>query len=879
MSGKSRREVQTPSTVEAIRMASASVFGSTTGLGYPVGSAIGTGSMLEQNSQTVSMNVAPLIFTIRDTLMAAEGLELLAIEWDLERTPGPGVLPEQLVVAGGFEGGVGSHVCVLSWERGVVDPFKIDSYVKNLSKKISDIETAVLNNEMNYELEGLAVMQKFADRFNSVLFVDMIDRRFQGSWDSFQVKADQIEVDVVAKMEVFDDFTVLPPTMKVANRKSLDFKLPASGDMVEHFKHRVLTPSAIHVLTNDVPLTGRDILSELNVYAYAIEEADVAKGVITILKEYLQIESISLSEIAAYKEKIDQFVKYLDETVDALDYLVENHISSGKSFDVAGHKAALLADIESDSDRFSGIKKTLADELVGRFIESLERETFGSEEIRAWQLKGTLTYAVTYAKKVTEYFAKELDQYLVVSSARKAFFTALREFRQETLTDEMESTDTMLFEKFYAEVQSQLNAAFSKKSYEGTAYRDYTQLMDTITREIIETFKRIDVWNLIDFTDVADIARGEIQKKYSVPQPDGPLNADGQVVLKILDDFQRIVSEIIPNVADTVLSKQFIRKMIENVNSEGTTVTTELANVIESAGEKSEEWQNEARSWVEGFEESVNGSLSNSETLLNLLQFVHELLGQAVSASSMADRVKMEADAKEVVYQTEVKLWEAECADIEQENESIRQRKQNRENLIAEATKQFETETAAYERELRAYQEKMAQRQAAIDAAVPDETGYVPQPPPAPLEPERPTSLDSRVEPIKRDHPIEEEKSFPPEPQPEPTLRFYVELRDLLYDKLTMMKERETAMEETFARRILRLQAEGMQAIDDIKLNLGDDFLEYIMDSRIRGLGRLLPRISRVYLRDPKNSALLYLVNYEHYGDSLTVSIGSTLLR
>jgi len=257
MSGKSRKDVQATSTIEAIRMASAAVLGSTTGLGYPVGSAIGTGSKLEQNSQTVSMNIAPLIFTIRDTLASSEGLELLAIEWDLERTPGPGVLPEQLVVAGGTEGGVGSHVCVLSWERGVVDPFKIDSYVKNISKKIGDIETAVLNNEMNYELEGQAVLQRFADRLNSVLFVDMIDRRFQGSWDSFQIKTDHVDVDVVAKMTVFDDFTVMPPSMKVSHRRSLDFRLPTStsGDNVEHFKHRVLTPSAIEVLTKIVPET------------------------------------------------------------------------------------------------------------------------------------------------------------------------------------------------------------------------------------------------------------------------------------------------------------------------------------------------------------------------------------------------------------------------------------------------------------------------------------------------------------------------------------------------------------------------------------------------------------------------------------------------
>ncbi|MHA2222807.1 MAG: hypothetical protein ACXAAO_12220, partial [Candidatus Thorarchaeota archaeon] len=167
-----RRDVQITSTVEAIRMASASVLGTSTGMGYPIGSAIGTGNMLEQHSETVSMNIAPLIFSVRDTLMSSEGLELLSIEWDLDRTPGPDVLPEQLVVAGGRDGGVGSHVCVLSWENGVVDPFKIDQYMQVLSKKIADVESAVINNELNYELDGLAILRDFANRLNSVLFVD-----------------------------------------------------------------------------------------------------------------------------------------------------------------------------------------------------------------------------------------------------------------------------------------------------------------------------------------------------------------------------------------------------------------------------------------------------------------------------------------------------------------------------------------------------------------------------------------------------------------------------------------------------------------------------------------------------------------------------------
>ncbi|TFG34415.1 hypothetical protein EU527_03660 [Candidatus Thorarchaeota archaeon] len=880
MSTNKRTDVQAPSTVEAIRMASASVLGSTMGLGYPVGSAIGTGSMLEQHSDTVSMNIAPLIFHIRDTVQSSEGLELLAIEWNLERTPGPGVLPEQLIIAGGAEGGVGSHVCILCWEKGVVDPFKIDNYVKVLSKKIGDIERIVINNEMNYELEGLSVIQRFADRLNSVMFVDIIDRRFQGSWDSFQMKKENVDVDVIAKMSIYDDFTILPPSMKISHRQSLDFKLPSTtGDIVEHFKHRVLTPSAIELLTKTVPETGCEILTELNTYAYAMEEADVVEGVIDVLTEFLQRDSITLVDFNSLQNKIDDFVRLFAETVNTLEYLVETHISSGKILNVAGHREALLSDIESNIDKFEGIRHQLAKELVKKFMLSVERESMSNNEIRAWQLRGSLSYAVAYANKVTQYFSKELNQYLVVSAARESFFTALREFRSETITDGMDSTDMMLFEKFYAEVQSQLNASFSKRSYKGVQYSDYIELMDAITREMIDTFKHIDVWNLIGFSDVAEIAKAEIKKKYSTPQSDESLTDIGQAIMDILTEFEITVTEIIPDVADTILSKPLIRKMVDQMKSDGSSLSDVLSNAVESVGEKSNEWNKEALSWVEGFKESVDGTKSEAESLLALLQFVHELLGQAITASSIADRVKIEADRREVIFQTQFRAWEEECREIDTENQSIRQHNQNRDDLLDQATKTFENEMIAYEQANKEYQEKIEQYQERIEEARASETGYTGDLPPPPLEPERPSPLEPRIESIKREHPVEQEKSFPPEPKPEPSLRYYVELRDLIYDKLTEMKERESTMEDTFARRVLRLQAEGLTAISTININIGDGFLEYLMDSRIRSLGRLLPRISRVYLRDPKLSNLLYLVIYEHYNDSMTMSIGSTFLR
>ena len=880
LSEKARTDAQVPSTVEAIRMASASVLGATTGLGQPIGSAIGAGSMLEQHSNTVSMNIAPLIFHIRDTIQSSEGLELLAIEWNIERTPGQGVLPEQLIIAGGAEGGVGTHVCILSWEKGVVDPFKIDSYIKTLSKKIGDIERVVINNDLNYELEGLSVIQKFADRFNSVLFVDMIDRRFQGSWDSFQVKKENVDVDAVAQMSFYDDFTILPPRMKIARRLSLDFKLPtARGDLVEHFKHRVLTPSALELLTKTVPETGCEILNELNTYAYSLEEADVVEGVIGVLTDFLQRDTVTLTDFNSLRSRIDEFVQRFSQTVDALEFLVESHISSGKNLTLAGHREALQKAVENDPERYEGIKHLLAAELIEKFVQSVERESSSTDEIKAWQLKSTLNYAIAYAKRVAQYFSKELNQYLVISAAREAFFTALRDFRNETIAGDMDSTDELLFEKFYAEIQSQLNATFSKRSYKGVQYSEYTELMDSITREMIDSFKHIDVWNLIGFSDVVEITRTEIKKKYSSSQADESLNAEGQSILDILNEFEATVTDVIPDVADTILSKPLIRKMIDQMKVENRSLDDVLTAAVEGVSEKSDEWKKEALDWIHGFKESVESTKPEAESLLSLLQFIHEILGQATTASSIADRVTQEADRREAIYKEQLEYWEAKCEEIEAENQRIQRRKQNRENLISEATHAFENEMKVYEQSVRDYQDKLEQYQRRVEEAKASETGYTADIPPPPLQPEQPMPLEPRIEVIKRDHPVEQEKELPPEPQPEPTLRYYVELRDLIYDKLTAMKEHESSMEDTFARRVLRLQAEGLSAIDSVSIDIGRGFLDYLMDSRIRTLGRLLPRISRVYLRDPKESELLYLVTYEHDNDRMTVSIGSTFLR
>jgi hypothetical protein len=872
-----RRDAQAPSTVEAIRMASASVLGASTGLGYPIGSAIGAGSMLEQHSETVSMNIVPLIFTIRDTLRLSEGLQLLSVEWNLDRTPSPDVLPEQLVVAGGTEGGVASHVCVLSWEKGVVDPFKIDDCMKLLSKKIADIESAVINNELNYELEGLTVMTKFADRLNSVLFVDVLDRRFQGSWDSLQVKPEHVDIDLVAKMNVVDDFTLQPPGMKIIGRKSLEFILPNEPDdkLVAHFKRRVLTPSAIETLTKTIPETGQALLNELNYYAYSVEESEIMKGVVNALSNFLGQSEVSLTDIDNLKPRIDEFVEILVKTVNAMEHIVEEHLSSGKSLVVENHKNELSLAVSANTELSSGIKNTLAMEIVERIMNSVTREFVGSGELRAWELKGTMRYAIAYAKRVAQYFSKELDDYLVTNAAKKAFFTALREFKDETLREGIDSTDLTLFDLFYAEIQAQLNDAFSKEAYEGSRFRDFKQLMDVVTRKLIESFKTIDVWTLIGFENVAKIAKQEIALKYSIEGSE-ELTEHGKSLMNLLDEFQNLVTDIIPDVADTLLSKPLVRRIIDKMLSEQTNLVAELEVVIEGVGERSDVWRKEAREWVDGLKTILNNSMTTPQALLTLLNSIHKIVGDAVTPSAMINRAKFEADQREQEYMTKVQDWEHECQIIEQENSAIRAHNMKREELLTQKTEQYELRLKQYEIAMNDYLEKLEDYRSiqASEVSTPDVT-----PTPPPIEPTKPLAIDAELHEIRSQYPEKEEKSLPSKPEPDPSLMYFVELRDLLQSKLDHLKEREKDMETTFAKRVLRLQAEGIGAASMIGLDIGDDFVEYLMGSKVRSLGKLLPRVARMYLQDPKEDGLLYLVTFEHRAEELIVTVGNTFLR
>ena len=849
MSRTTKAKLQTPSTVEAIRMASASVLGSTTSKGFRLGSAIGSGSMMEQNSETVAMNVTPLIFATKDSLSHSEDLELFSLEWDLERAQSPELLPDQLVIAGCSLGDVSSHVCMLSWEKGVVDPFKIDEHMQILTKKISDIEKAVLHNEMEYENEGISVLGKFNDRFNSVIFVEMLDRRFQGSWDSLQIKLEHVDKELELKLQTRDDFTMLPPGPRVVRRLNLDLLLPSAEESMqtEHFTYRILTPRALETIGIRIPELGRAILNELNVFAYSIEEVDIAREVITMLQDFLNTTEIQMNQFTNINTKVEEFTGGLIETADLFEEITEEHINSGFRARLVEHDSNLQKIIKS---RTEGIKETLAYGLQKALMISLEREYPADTEIRAWQLKSTIRYFVTYSKRVAHYLAEALRQYLVVTSARKALFTMLHSFRDENLESDMDPIMLTLFHKLYAELYSQLSAIFDRKAFEGAKQNNPSELMSIITKEMMDVLKKIELWDFIEFSDVARIARNEIAREHSTGDgDDAEYDETGQALINMLDSLETLVAEIIPDIADTFLVKQSFRGILDYSSESEFDVSKQLQNVVDQAKEKSDAWKSETLEWIREISENVKELSSIPEKLLSIVRYMHDKIGEGVSARSIAHKVASEAESREAVYREELEKWQKLSEEIESENKIIREKIQKRKDLVEKATKEYEKEIKEFESQAE------------------EVRGTPPEP------------LAKRIAKIDSEYPHDmKEKPIPPKPERSEELVQHLELRDLLSDRMVDLEQNQEKILEIFLNRLQKLESESQTVTDSISIDLGS-FLDYLMNYEIRRLARLLPRVTRAYFRDPKNPDLVYLASYEHDKDSINVKVGSNFLR
>ncbi|MDF1540525.1 MAG: hypothetical protein P1Q69_16635 [Candidatus Thorarchaeota archaeon] len=864
MSQGEKRKIQTPSTVEAIRMASASILGTTTSRGYPLGSATGSGSMMEENSETVAMNITPLIFSLRDALVSSENLNLLSLEWDLESAPGSEVLPETLIIAGGISGDVASHICALSWEKGVIDPFKMDNYIGGLAKKISYIEKAIIGNDLDYETDGIRVLKGFSDRFNSVTFVEMLDRQFQETWDTQKIKAENVDIETILRFKYRDDFSSNPPGPKIQKRTSVEFKLPSSDEVnkLEHFKHRLVSPQGLDAITSRIPDMGRAILTELNEYAYSIEEVDIARATIAAFTEYLGKDEIRVGEVGHLVTLAPIFVEMMNTVTLVFGDILEAHANSGAKMTLDAHQETLSSDITSKTSDMEPLQIGYAKALLEHMMSSIRREFPITGEVRAWELKASLSYFIAFTKRVLGYITHDLGQFLLITGVKKVLRGTLQTFKEESEAEGMNPTEQSLFHKFFAELYSLLTAIIDRKSFGVYEESSIESLVEGITQDISDEFKKIDLWDLIDFADLAEMARIELENY----QPHADTTVTKETLVELLERFDTFVGETLPDVGETLISKNVFRKAIASGTPD---LPTFYRNLVSEEVEKPDEWKTEANFWIEQLSSKMNESMPLSAQLLEFLKLAYDNLGEGATPESVLERIRVATERFETEYKSKVSEWDEVCRQIDEENIPILENNAKRQESIEAAIRNFESENKSYELTLAAYLQLLSEYESQL---TPGEL-------PKPTEPVPPESLESRKRKIDTDLPEMIEKPHPPKPEPSQEMFTYTALRDVLDNKLGNMKRSQQRMEQVFTLKLRALKSEGARIAEDISIGVTTEFLEYLMSASIRKLGRLLPRAKRAYLRDPDDSSLVYLIAFEFLEEDLLVSIGSNFLR
>jgi PHD/YefM family antitoxin component YafN of YafNO toxin-antitoxin module len=220
-------------------------------------------------------------------------------------------------------------------------------------------------------------------------------------------------------------------------------------------------------------------------------------------------------------------------------------------------------------------------------------------------------------------------------------------------------------------------------------------------------------------------------------------------------------TEIIPDLADYMLSDESIQKLLLSRKEEFLSV---LKDIVQSQEGKPKEWYAEANRWIERIEKMTDNDACVSERLKLCIEMVYSELTEGSKASAIIDRIREEANLREKEYSAAMDRWESECEQIEEDNIPIREHNRKREEIKLTARKQYESEMLAYEEKVLKYNNRLN-----------DETDqHIVE------KPEKPTPLEARLMRIDEQYPHKDATPPPPKPQKPESTKLYSTLNSLL---------------------------------------------------------------------------------------------------
>ncbi|MHA1208034.1 MAG: hypothetical protein ACTSP1_03490 [Candidatus Freyarchaeota archaeon] len=653
-----RREAA-PSTAEALKKAVVSVFGYTSNSVGSFGSLVGPESVSLARAKMLASDIGELVHKLNHLIGEESGVELRSVEFELARMVKGGTLPEVLLLTVGSYEENSNFLVLLEQEKGLVDVFRSIELADELNRKLKDVEDACSFSGLNVKSETASVMEKFVERFTRRVHGEVIQKKYREKYGRDFIRHLGIDIDTVVTGDFEIDYSLRPPGFNVTvdNVNIQDLSAPEEL-LLEHLQSMIFTKTAIKTLAGDVGSLGREILSLINDYTIEAVEKNVVEALLDAFTR--RLENVSEQQPEWLLELEKEFLAESNEILNRFEEKGNSFIQSGIKSKLNGH----LESFEKIVTEGEGDANPLMNSLINAFQEYLLSE-YGEEdrEFWAWEFRGDMAYFMVHSRRAFGVFDHAVASFLATRCEKELAEQIFERFFEMLKADEMRAE---LIKRYLDEFKVLLENEIEGK-YALVGPRDWTVegLKNSVKSSIIDAAVRFGERDSVTSpTQLLEIAANNVLERV------GP---DEQVFLK--DTVEYIVNrmtEVVPGLADYILSYDVLPKFIKKKQDKLSTAEFPDAflSFIEPELEEFPQWKELAHEWITGFKEELREKpLTPFKLIKSFVNFISEQREKGIGEYAPLNTLRKVSQN----IQQEIQEWNGKIEEVKSRIYSVEQ--------------------------------------------------------------------------------------------------------------------------------------------------------------------------------------------------------------
>ncbi|MBS7248927.1 MAG: hypothetical protein QXN15_07750 [Candidatus Jordarchaeales archaeon] len=619
------------STIEALRIADFSVLGCSIGE-ENFGFSVGPMGLSKRDAEKLASEVAEAIHMLNNLLLEESGVKLDYAEFELVSKE-KGNLPEAMIFATGGGGEETNFIVLLEHEKGLVDVFKIIGVANDVISKLRDVAFACRASGLKKE-EEKEVLRRFVERFTRKIYGEASQKKYRERYARDLLTHLKITSGLSVEGRIEVDYGVKPPRL---NSRIDRMSFEGHSDSLEYLKSLIFTKTALEVLAGDVALIGRKILSLINDYTVDAVEEDVALRLAESFWSRVKPGSLKIEEIM---EEAKFFVDEAREVFRKVEEDVNAIMHSGGRRPLKQHLDAV-----EGSGLASCFKDTLAKLLSGRVLE---------EEVWGWSLKDELTSFLEHADRGLKTFEKALSAFMFMVAEKEAIKRILEDYVKQVV----DPIRRIMIKTYIEKIGKRLESFIEDRSLGVPVSWDIAIFRGKIKEDLAS---QLEVGVLFSTVELLEITFNgfisEVPSELRVK------------VEEVYRDMKEHVSEVVPGLADYLLSHDVFKAFLEQsqVVVSPEEFSRKYFDFVSRDIEELPKWKSLAKTWLEAFASSSKSVTSAYRLVADFVEFVNKLRDEETST----EKPKELLEARVKVQQEKVDVLAKKLSELSNKRTSI----------------------------------------------------------------------------------------------------------------------------------------------------------------------------------------------------------------